>query len=191
MKTVTKLWGESKYWWIVLLAGILLVVGGFAYWFWPAAGYAVASQLFGWLLIVAGIVQLCVSAGEHRPRGWGWWLAGGVLDIFVGFLMVRSVIVSEYLMPFFLAVIFTFWGIGSLVAGCVNTRRRTWWVSVVNGILMLLIAYFFVEGGYLQDMLMISFLTAVAFIYWGFTLAIFAYDMRPSKEVSTGSSPKD
>ena len=38
--------GTSRYWWAVLLVGILLVLGGFAYWFWPAAGYAVASQIF-------------------------------------------------------------------------------------------------------------------------------------------------
>ena len=30
----------------LLLIGILLVIGGFAYWFWPEAGYAVASQIF-------------------------------------------------------------------------------------------------------------------------------------------------
>lgn len=26
-------WGQTKYWWIVLIVGILLVLGGFAYWF--------------------------------------------------------------------------------------------------------------------------------------------------------------
>ena len=100
MKTLTiNFWGQTKYWWIVLVVGILLVLGGFAYWFWPAAGYAVASQIFGWLLILAGVVQLCVSAGAERPRGWGWWLAGGVIDMFVGFMLVRSVILSEIVFP--------------------------------------------------------------------------------------------
>ena len=87
-----------------------MVLGGFAYWFWPAAGFAVASQIFGWLLILAGIVQLCVSAGVNRPRGWGWWLAGGVIDMFVGFMLVRSVILSEIVFPYFLSIVFIFWG---------------------------------------------------------------------------------
>ena len=64
-------WGQTKNWWIVLIVGILLVLGGFAYWFWPAAGFAVASQIFGWLLVLVGIVQLCVAAGVNRPRRWG------------------------------------------------------------------------------------------------------------------------
>ena len=30
--------GESRYWWVILLAGILMVICGFTYWFWPVAG---------------------------------------------------------------------------------------------------------------------------------------------------------
>lgn len=178
MKTIVKFWGESRWWWAVLLVGILLVISGFAYWFWPAIGFAVASQLFGWLIIAIGIIQLCVSSGENRPRGWGWWLAGGVIDLFIGFVLIRSVLISEIVLPFFLALIFAYWGIVSLIAAA-SERRRSWWVSLINGVLMLLISYFFVEGGYLQDMLMISFIMSIAFIYWGFTLAIMAYDMKP------------
>lgn len=172
-------WGQTRYWWIVLLVGILLVIGGFAYWFWPAAGYAVASQIFGWMLILAGIVQLCVSAGEHRPRGWGWWLAGGVIDMFVGFMLVRSVILSEIVFPYFLAVIFIFWGISSIIGAVGSRGEKYWWLYLINGVLLMLIGFFFLEGGYLQNMEMVSFLSALAFIYWGFTISMTAYDMRP------------
>lgn len=92
MKTDLNYIGTTRYWWVILLVGILLVLGGFAYWIWPAAGYAVASQIFGWLLVLAGIVQLCAASGPNRGRGWGWWLAGGVIDMFIGFMLVRSVL---------------------------------------------------------------------------------------------------
>ncbi len=91
----SKFMGESRYWWVVLLAGILMVICGFAYWFWPVVGYAVASQLFGWLLIVIGVVQLLQASGPHAGRGWGWWLAGGIIDMFIGFMMVRSVVTGH------------------------------------------------------------------------------------------------
>lgn len=175
-------WGQTKYWWVVLILGILLVVGGFAYWFWPAAGYAVASMIFGWLLILGGVVQLCVSAGINRPRGWGWWLAGGIIDIFVGFLLVRSIVLSEIVFPYFLAFVFMFWGVATLVAAVSQRERKYWWLYLINGILLLIIGFLFVESGYVQNMMMISFLSALAFIYWGFTLAMTAYDMRPVAE---------
>ena len=118
--------GTTRLWWLVLVVGILLVLGGFAYWFWPAAGYAVASQIFGWLLVLAGIVQLCVAAGPNHAKGWGWWIAGGVIDI-----------------------------------------------------LLCIIGFFFLEAGWVSDMLMVSFLTSIAFIYWGVTIAIASYEMKP------------
>ena len=66
--------GYSKSWWLILIAGIVMVLCGFAYWFWPGAGYAIASQIFGWVLILAGVIQLIVAAGPHYPKGWGWWI---------------------------------------------------------------------------------------------------------------------
>ncbi len=47
---------------------------------------------------------------------------------------------------------------------------------------MLLIGFLFVEAGWVANMMMTSFLTALAFIYWGFTIAMFSYDMRPVKQ---------
>lgn len=185
MKTLNNYFGRTRYWWVLLLAGILLVIGGFAYWFWPNAGYAVASQIFGWLLIVVGVVQLCVSAGINRPKGWGWWLAGGVIDLFVGFMLVRSVILSEMVFPYFLAFIFVYKGIGAVFTAVAQRHNRHWWLYLVNGILMLIIGFFFLEAGYVQEMLMVSFLAALAFIYWGFALSMTAYELRPSKENTT------
>ena len=60
----------TRWWWLILIVGILLVLGGFTYWIWPEAGFAVASQIFGWLLILAGIVQLCVASGPNHPKTW-------------------------------------------------------------------------------------------------------------------------
>ncbi|MBP3537774.1 MAG: DUF308 domain-containing protein [Muribaculaceae bacterium] len=171
--------GQSRFWWLILIVGILLVLGGFAYWFWPEAGYAVASQIFGWLLILAGIVQLCVAAGPDHAKGWGWWIAGGVIDIFVGFMLVRSVILSEMVLPYFLAIIFLFWGIEAFVNAGAGRHAKYWWLGIINGILLCLIGFFFLEAGWVSNMMMVSFLTSIAFIYWGFTISIAAYDMKP------------
>ncbi|MCF0219841.1 MAG: DUF308 domain-containing protein [Muribaculaceae bacterium] len=173
--------GQTKAWWVVFAAGVLMILCGFAYWFWPAAGYAVASQLFGWMLILVGIVQLCVSAGPDRAKGWGWWIIGGVINMFIGFLLVRSVLLSEMVFPYFIAFIFIYWGITAIMNSCISSRKY-WWMYLVNGILMLLIGFFFIEAGWIQNMLMTSFLMALAFIYWGFALTMASYDMRPKVE---------
>ena len=182
MKTLKNYWGQTNAWWVVLIIGILMSLCGFAYWIWPAIGYAVSSQIFGWMLILAGIVQLCQSAGPNRGSGWGWWLVGGVIDLFIGFMLVRSIVLSEAVLPYFFAFIFIFWGFG-LLFGSVSSGRRYWWLSLINGIQMLVIGFFFIEGGYIQDMMMVSFLTSLAFIYWGFSIAVVSYEMRPRNEI--------
>lgn len=174
--------GQTRAWWVVVVVGILLVLSGFAYWFWPVAGFAVASQIFGWLLILTGIVQLCVASGPDHAKQWGWWLAGGVIDLFVGFMLVRSVLLSELVLPYFLAFLFMYWGIEAFISAGYNRRRKYWWLSIINGILLLVIGFFFLEAGYVSDMWMVSFLTSIAFIYWGFTVSIAGYAMKPLKQ---------
>ncbi|MDE5593999.1 MAG: DUF308 domain-containing protein [Muribaculaceae bacterium] len=170
--------GQTRWWWLILVVGILVVIGGFAYWFWPAARYAVAYKIFGCLLVLTGIVQLCVAAGPNSPKGWGWWIAGGVIDMFVGFMLVRSIILSEAVFPYFLAFVFLYWGIEAFV-GAARRRNRYWWLGIINGILLAVIGFFFIEAGWTSDMYMVSFLASIAFIYWGFTVAIAAYDLKP------------
>lgn len=175
---------QSKAWWAVALVGLLMMVCGITYWFWPFAGYAVASVLFGWMLIAAGVIQLVVSSGIHRPRHWGWWLVGGVLDIFIGFMLVRSVVLSEMVFPYFLAAVFIYWGVTALIEAMTLRGYRFWWVRLLNGILMLFIGFFFLEAGYLQDIVMASTLVSLAFIYWGITIVTASLDMKPADKES-------
>lgn len=177
---IQKFSGQTRYWWAILITGLLMVFCGFAYWFWPIAGYAVASQIFGWMLILIGVVQLLVSSGPNRSRGWGWWLAGGIIDIFIGFLLVRSIVLSETVFPYFIAFIFLYWGISAICEAIAFNNLRYRWIRLINGILLMFFGFFFIEAGWVQDVIMTSFLTSLAFIYWGMSLAILSYDMRPS-----------
>ncbi len=88
-------------------------------------------------------------------------------------------ILSEIVFPYFLAVVFIFWGISAVIGSVGSRQGKYWWLYLVNGVLLMLIGFFFLEAGYLQDMMMVSFLSALAFIYWGFTIAMTAYDMKP------------
>ena len=59
-------WGKTKYWWALIITGILMIPCGLWLWFQPALGYEVLSLLLGWLLILFGIVQLIVSGKSSR-----------------------------------------------------------------------------------------------------------------------------
>lgn len=180
MKTTNlNFWGTSRYWWIVLVVGLALVVAGCAYFLFPTIGYPVASVIFGWVMVLAGILSLCVSAGRNRPSGWGWWLVCGVVNMFVGFMLVRSVVLSEIVFPYFIALVTAMWGIGAIFSSVSQRERKYWWIYLINGILLLAISFLLIESGYTQEIEMVSILVAVAFVYWGATLSMVSLDMRP------------
>lgn len=183
MKTYVSYWGTTRAWWVVLVAGLLMVLAGFAYWFFPIAGYAVASALLGWLLIAVGVVKICVSAGSGPVNGRGWWLAGGILSLFVGFVLVRNYWLTQLIFPYLIALLLFYWGVLTLVAAITGSTRSgvtrgLRWVRVVSGVLLLVLCFMFLEAGFVQNVFNVTLLTSIAFIYWGFMLTTMAYDLR-------------
>lgn len=173
---------QSRYWWTVMLVGIMMIVCGMVYWLLPVQGYIVAAILFGWMLIGTGVVQLVISTGKNRPKGWGWWLIGGILNIFIGFMLVDRVELAELMLPYFLAIIFIYWGVMYIIESILLRPYKYWWIKLLNGLLMMFIGFFFIGAGYLEDMVMVSTLVALAFIYWGITLVSTSFELKPVKE---------
>ena len=69
-----------KYWWLLLLTGIALLVIGIVVFAFPAQSYIGMSLMFGWLILLSGIFQVILStANKHYITGRGWMLAGGII----------------------------------------------------------------------------------------------------------------
>ena len=181
--TTFNFWGKTKYWWGIMLVGILLIPAGLWLLLQPVMGYAVISMLLGWGLILFGVVQLTVSGDiEKRGQGWGWWLAGGIIDILIGFILVGNLSFSEAVLPFFFAFIFVYKGIANLFSALnMVSTHRYWWLYLVNGLLLLILGLLFFASPFTAAFSII-FLCAAAFIYWGFSLIFFGYSLRPVEQ---------
>ena len=167
-------WGKTKYWWALIITGILMIPCGLWLWFQPALGYEVLSLLLGWLLILFGIVQLIVSGNvKQKVRGWGWWLAGGIIDILIGFILVGNLSFSEAVLPFFFAFIFVYKGIANLFSALnMVSTHRYWWLYLVNGLLLLILGLLFFASPFTAAFSII-FLCGCLYL-----LGIFSYFLR-------------
>ncbi len=173
----TKMVQANAAWWVVLALGILMTLCSFVYWFWPITGYVITAQLFGWMLIVAGVVYIVVATNGRKFSGWGWWLIGGVIGIFSGFVLVGNLFLSELVLPYLLACMFIYLAIFRVVESCMfNGKIR--WIKLASAILYLLMGLLFIGAGYIEDMMMVSMLAALSFIYWGLTLITISVDMK-------------
>ncbi len=175
-------WGRTKLWWLLMLVGFLMVPCGFWLWMQPVLGYEALSMMLGWLIIAYGVVQLIVSTHVRRAPGWGWWFAGGVLDLIIGFLLVNDLFASEMALPFFFACLFIYKGVAQIVASLnMLAINKYWWLYLINGFLLLLLGGLFIALPFIA-MVSIVFLCAFAFIYWGISLIFFGYSLRPLED---------
>ena len=115
-------------------------------------------------------------------RGWGGWLAGAIIDILIGFILVGNLSFSEAVLPFFFAFIFMYKGIANLFSALnMVSTHRYWWLYLVNGLLLLILGLLFFASPFTAAFSII-FLCAAAFIYWGFSLIFFGYSLRPVEQ---------
>src|SRR5256714_10469856 len=80
----------SQNWWLVLLEGVLIVVLGILALVWPGVTLGVVLVLWGLFTLLNGVVDVFAAlgaAGSHRS--WGWQLAGGLVGILAGLVILR------------------------------------------------------------------------------------------------------
>ncbi len=183
-ETVMQFWGKTRFWWIILILGVLLIPAGIWLIISPMAGYVAISIILGWSLVLFGIVQLLVSSDAvHHSHGWGWWLAGGIFDIFIGFILVGNLILSELILPYFFAFVLLFKSISNIISSLSMVKaNKYWWLYMINGILLLIVSFIFFYTPFMSAYVII-FLSAFAFIYWGINLILFSIDIKPNKRV--------
>lgn len=174
-------WGKSKYWWIVLIPGVLLIPCGCWFLFSPSVGYLTITTILLWMLILIGITQLLIAFNMARHHtGWGWWLAGGILDLFIGFIMLGNIAVSALMLPYFFAFVFLYKGVSNLISAFSSiSHHRSWWLYLFNALLLLIMSALFFTSPF-SALITIDLLVGIAFIYWGISLIFFSFDLRPT-----------
>lgn len=181
--TALNFWGKTSYWWSMLILGLLIVVGGFWIMYQPVIGYAAIALLFGWSLFVGGIFQVVISTTITKEiQGWGWWLAGGILDVLIGLILVTNLVLTETALPYFFAFIFLFKGISNIIASfSMMSEYKYWWLYLINAVLLIVLSWLFFISPFAATFTIVV-LCSFVMIYWGTSLVVFAFDLKPSKE---------
>lgn len=183
MDNIETFFGKTKYWWAILIGGIVIAVLGCWMFFYPLEGYIFIAQLFGWVLLFVGLFEIVVSTNiERRLPGWGWWLAGGIIDVIIGIILIGNLALSEVALPYFFGFIFLFKGIESVIASLMITSYdKYWWLYMLNGILMIILGWMFLSS-VSNPAFIIDFLVSIVFVYWGIVLALTSYTLKPKNK---------
>lgn len=132
-----------RYWWLLLIVGIVLLAVGILIFIFPMQSYLGMAVLFGWLMLFSGVLEVVLSsANKHFITGRGWMLAGGVIEIILGIILIFNVALSAATLPIFLGFWLMLRGFSAIGLGgdmnAMDIPGSGW--TIFTGILLLLCA---------------------------------------------------
>ena len=104
-----------KYWWLLLLTGLIMVAVGIWVFASPAAAYISLSILFGASILTIGFFETVFSISARKSlEGSDWTLASGLLDLVIGAYLLTYPGVTMAILPFVLGFWLLFRGFSAL-----------------------------------------------------------------------------
>ena len=141
MKTVfDEIQHSVKNWWMSLILGILYIGVALCLMFAPLSSYVALSIIFSISMLVSGILEILFAISNKHVSSWGWYLAGGIIDLIIGIYLVAYPMVSMEVIPFLIAFWLMFRGF-SATGYSMDLKRygtRDWGWYMAFGILAIL-----------------------------------------------------
>jgi len=177
MKTLQKLW------WITLLRGIILLMLAFFVFRHPANALIGVAIYIGVSLLFTGILQTGASIGfrESFPN-WGWILAGGLLDIVFGFVLLSNPALTAATLPFVIGFWIIISGIMSFADSFQSKKEGNslWGLSMLGGVLSVIVGYF-IMSNIIVGALTITTWMGIGFLIIGIVNIVIGFNLKTLK----------
>ena len=183
-KNVSFIGYSTEYWWLMLSAGILFILLGVWVLLSPVSSYLSLSLLFSCGMLFAGVFEVVFAIGNRKTlHGWGWTLAGGMIDFSLGAYLMYLPLLSMVIMPLIMGLWMLFRGcmaIGSsLELRAYGVLDWTWLMA--TGVLIILLSLLII-GHPLFTALNVVVWTAFAFILSGIFRIYLSLQLKKLRE---------
>ena len=172
-----------KYWWLLLLTGLILVAVGIWVFASPATAYLSLSILFGASILTVGFLETVFAISAHKSlEGWGWTLASGLLDIVIGSYLLLYPAVTMAILPFVLGFWLLFRGFSAIGFSfdmkSYGDLNWGWFLLFAIGIIFLAVMILAVPAFGVANMIA---WTGLSFIFAGVFRIILAFRLKKWK----------
>lgn len=170
----------SKNWWIALVKGIILIILAIMVFRHPEDALLGVAIFIGISLLLTGVVQTIVSiSSKELGQGWGWGLAGGLLDIFFAIIFLSNPVLTAAAIPFVVGFWMIFYGVMAF-ANSFQTKKEgnsNWGLELVGGLLTIFVG-FIISGNLLAGTLAITIWMGIGFLLAGIVYVIVAFGLK-------------
>jgi uncharacterized membrane protein HdeD (DUF308 family) len=166
------------YWWLSLIAGVILIAIGFFVIVHPAASYLSFAVWFGVAVMFSGILTLVQSlSSNNRYVRNGWLILASIADIIIGIILVFNAVVSAFVMPILLGAWLLYRGTAMLMQGIdlkSHSVRGSGWLIFYSAIVIVVGLAVLWMPATLGVEAVILFV-AIAFVSYGVSMVTLAF----------------
>ena len=176
-----------KNWWLSLILGILYIIVALCLLFASGSSYIALSVIFSISMLISGIIEIIFSISNRRGiSSWGWYLAGGIIDLILGIYLVAYPLLSMEVIPFIVAFWMMFRGFSatgySMDLKRYGTREWGWYMGFgILAIICSLIILWQPAVGALYVIYMLAF----TFLIIGFFRVMLSFELKSLHKRST------
>ena len=131
----------SKNWWLLLIVGVAYTILGVVVWNYPGETVLAAAVYIGIILLVTGFSYIGLAIGGIEKRG--WYLAGGIIDIILGGIVLVNPITSASMLVLTIGIWFVFKG-AMMFGESFSLKKdgyKLWWLNMIGGILIIIFGW--------------------------------------------------
>lgn len=174
----------TKYWWLALVKGILLILLAFFVFRHPVDALVGVAIYIGFTLLLTGIVEIMgsIAVKDIVPK-WGWGLFGGILDVIFGIILLSNPALSAATFPFIIGFWIIFYGVMTF-AGSFTEKRNgntNWWIGVLYGLLSIFIG-FMITNNLMVGIMAITWWMGLGFLLAGIINITIGISLKPKNK---------
>lgn len=184
MRQMEKVPSTLKYWWLLIILGIIQVVLGIWVSFKPKASFLTLSFLLSIALQVYGLVEAVFALiNRNRFSGWGWYLATGLLTLAIGVLIMRFPGLTALTFAILVGIWLGMYGIRSIMLSLDLRRyqRKNWGLLLVLGIILLVLTFIIIGNPFFGGISLVV-LTSIALLMAGVGNIRLAQELRKERQ---------
>lgn len=166
-----------RHWgWFVGL-GIGLIVLGFIALGYSAVATLASVMLFGWLLVVGGVLQTAHAFGRERWKSFFIDLVAGILYLVAGLILMANPLAGAATLTLVIAVFLWVGGVFRIVAS-LAVRHHNWGWLLLNGIVNILLGTLIWQQWPLSGLWVIGLFVGIDMLFNGWALAMLGMAMK-------------
>ncbi|MCX2743906.1 HdeD family acid-resistance protein [Mangrovivirga sp. M17] len=172
-----------KHWYLHLIIGLLLILVGAYVFTNPVDAYVTLAFIFGITFLFTGIIEIIYAiANRHELDSWGWSLAGGILDVLIGIIILSRPEIGMIVLAFIVGFALLFRSMLS-VSWSMEIRKYqspNWGWMLAIGIIGVILAFILLWNPIIAGATVVIW-TAVTFIAIGIFEIILSFNLKKLK----------